>query len=55
VRTETGFTIDDQSQLSGFINNQEQIYLNNEEQFIPQAQPLSSVLMPTVDPVPPTP
>jgi hypothetical protein len=55
VRTETGFTINDQSQLSGFINNQAEIYLNNEQQFIPEAQPLSSVLMPTVDPVPPTP
>lgn len=55
VRTETGFTIDDQSQLSGFINNQAEIYLNNEGTFIPEAQPLSSVLMPKVDPVPPTP
>ena len=55
VRTETGFTIDDQSQLSGFINNQAEIYLNNEGKFVPEAQPLSSVLMPKVDPVPPSP
>ena len=53
VRTETGFTVDDTSQLSGFINNQEEIYLNNEGTFVPQAQPLSSVLQPTQNPVPP--
>jgi hypothetical protein len=53
VRTETGITIDDTSQLSGFINNQDEIYLNNEGTLVPQAQPLSSVLRPALDPVPP--
>jgi hypothetical protein len=53
VRTETGFTITDQSQLSTFINNENQIYVNNDAAFIPQAQPLSSVLAPTLAPLPP--
>lgn len=53
VRTETGFTINDTSQLSGFINNQAEIYLNNEGTFVSEAQPLSSVLQPTQSAVPP--
>lgn len=53
VRTETGFTINDTSQLSGFINNQGEIYLNNEGTFVSEAQPLSSVLQPNQAPVPP--
>ena len=53
VRTETGFTLNDQSQLSGFINNQDEIYLNSEGAFVPEAQPLSSVLQPTPTPIPP--
>lgn len=53
VRTETGFTADDKSLLSGFINNQGEIYLNNSDEVVPQAQPLSSVLQPALDPVPP--
>jgi hypothetical protein len=53
VRTETGFTAADTSLLSGFINNQGEIYLNNSDEVVPQAQPLSSVLQPTLDPVPP--
>jgi hypothetical protein len=53
VRTETGFTASDASLLSGFINNQGEIYLNNSDEVVPQAQPLSSVLQPTLDPVPP--
>jgi hypothetical protein len=54
VRTETGFTLNDKSQLSGFINNQAEIYLNSTGTFEPEAQPLSSVLSPKADPVPPT-
>ncbi len=54
VRTETGFTFDDQSQLSGFINNQAEIYLNSTGEYVPEAQPLSSVLEPALPPVPPT-
>ena len=53
VRTETGFTVDDKSQLSGFINDQAEIYLNSEGTFVPQAQPLSSVLQPPLPTVPP--
>ena len=53
VRTETGFTLTDNSQLSTFINNENQIYVNNDAAFIPQAQPLSSVLAPTLAPLPP--
>jgi len=53
VRTETGFTYEDTSLKSGFINNQGEIYLNNENRFVPQAQPLSTVLQPEPDPIPP--
>jgi hypothetical protein len=53
VRTETGFTFDDQSQLSGFINNQAEIFLNSTGETVPEAQPLSSVLTIEPDPVPP--
>ena len=53
VRTETGFTVEDQSLLSGFINNEGEIYLNNAGELVPQAQPLSSVLQPTPDVIPP--
>ncbi len=53
VRTETGFTASDTSLLSGFINNQGEIYLNNSNEVVPQAQPLSSVLQPALDPIPP--
>jgi hypothetical protein len=53
VRTDTGFTAADQSLLSGFINDQSEIYLNNSEELVPQAQPLSSVLQPTPDVLPP--
>jgi hypothetical protein len=53
VRTETGFTAEDKSLLSGFINNQGEIYLNNSDEVVPEAQPLSSVLTISPDPVPP--
>lgn len=53
VRTDTGFTAADTSLLSGFINNQGEIYLNNAGEVVPQAQPLSSVLQPALNPVPP--
>jgi hypothetical protein len=55
VRTETGFTYGDQSQLSGFINNQAEIFLNSQQQLVPEAQPLSSILQPTPDIIPPIP
>lgn len=53
VRTETGFTDSDGSLLSGFINDTNQIYLNNTGEFIPEAQPLSTILTLSPDPLPP--
>lgn len=53
VRTDTGFTVGDRSLISGFINNENQIYLNNTGEFISEAQPLSSVLQPAPDTIPP--
>ena len=44
VRTQTGFTAEDRSQISGFINNEGEIYLNNQQEVVPQAQPLSQIL-----------
>jgi hypothetical protein len=55
VRTDTGYTADDLSQQSQFINNTNQIYLNSEQQFVPEAQPLSSILQPEPDIIPPIP
>jgi hypothetical protein len=49
VRTETGFTYDDQSLLSGFINNQAEIYLNNTQEPISESQSLSTILKITPD------
>lgn len=53
VRTETGMTATDQSQLSGFINNEADIYFNNTQKVIPSAQPLSSILDIAPDNLPP--
>jgi hypothetical protein len=54
VRTETGFANNsNQSLLSGFINDTREIYLNNESTTVPEAQPLSSILMPKPDVIPP--
>lgn len=53
VRTDTGYGIEDTSQLSTFINNQGNIYLNNEQKTVPQKQALSTLLAPTPDPTPP--
>ena len=53
VRTTTGFSETDDSQLSGFINNQGEIYLNNSQEVVPQRQPLSSLLQPALTPLPP--
>ncbi len=55
VRTDTGFTADDQAQKSQFINNEGVIYNNNQEQLIPSAQPLSSILELAPDNLPPLP
>ena len=52
VRTDTGFTSADKSQLSGFINNDNQTQLTDGA-FVPQAQPLSSILTLTPDTLPP--
>ena len=53
IRTETGFTNADHSQLSTFINNEGNIYFNNTNQVIPSAQPLSSILNIPPDNLPP--
>jgi hypothetical protein len=55
VRTETGFTLDDKSQLSGFINDNGEIFLNATQEVVPEAQPLSSVLSIAPDNLPPLP
>jgi len=52
VRTDTGFTIEDKSQQSGFINNNEQTRLTDGE-LVPQKQALSSILTLAPDPIPP--
>ena len=52
IRTNTGFTDANQSQLSGFINDREQTSLTNGT-FIPQRQALSTVLGLAPDPIPP--
>lgn len=53
VRTDTGFTSDDKSLLSGFINNDNEIYLQQEQKLVPQAQGLSTILRLSPDPLPP--
>ncbi len=53
VRTDTGFTQDDKSLLSGFINDTNVIYSEAEGQLIPEAQPLSTILTIAPDPLPP--
>jgi len=53
VRTETGMTLADKSQLSGFINNDAFILNNNTNQIIPQKQPLASILQIAPDNLPP--
>lgn len=55
VRTDTGFTADDKSQLSNFINNEGVIFNNNTGNIIPSAQPLSSILELSPDDIPPQP
>jgi hypothetical protein len=52
VRTETGFTIDDTSQLSGFINNDYETKLTDGT-YVPQKQALSTILQLAPDPIPP--
>lgn len=52
VRTETGFTVENESLVSGFINNREETTLTNGTK-IPQKQGLSTVLGLAADPLPP--
>lgn len=52
VRTDTGYTSADASQLSGFINNTQQTVLTDGTT-IPQRQALSSILKLAPDPLPP--
>lgn len=53
IRTDTGFTADDKSEISTFINNEAEIYNNNTGNLIPSAQPLSSILQLAPDNIPP--
>jgi hypothetical protein len=53
VRTDTGFGPEDRALLSTFINDSNEIYLNNEEKLVPEAQPLSTILQPKPDILPP--
>jgi hypothetical protein len=53
VRTDTGFTYDDKSLLSGFINNDNEIYLQQTQTTVPEAQGLSTILRLSPDPLPP--
>ena len=52
VRTETGFNLANESQLSGFINNVGETRLTNGT-FVPQKQALSTILGLTPDTLPP--
>lgn len=52
VRTDTGFTDTNKSQLSGFINDTNQTTLTDGST-IPERQPLSSILQLTPDSIPP--
>lgn len=53
VRTESGFTAEDKSLLSGFINNDNEIYLQQEQQLVPEKQALSTILRLKPDDLPP--
>lgn len=52
IRTETSFNATNTSQLSGFINNEQETRLTNGT-LVSQAQPLSSILQITPDAIPP--
>jgi hypothetical protein len=52
VRTETGFTSENTSQLSGFINNSNETTLTDGST-VPEAQALSTILTLSPDPIPP--
>jgi hypothetical protein len=54
VRTDTGYTALDTSQQSGFINNEANIYVNNDGANVTSAQPLSSLLNLAPDNNPPS-
>jgi len=53
VRTETGFTDQDKSLLSGFINNDNDIYLQQQQELVPEKQALSTILRLKPDDLPP--
>jgi hypothetical protein len=52
VRTQTGFDANNASQLSGFINNENQTQLTDGS-YVSQSQPLSTILTLTPDTLPP--
>lgn len=53
TRTDTGFEITDQALLSGFINDQNEIYSNQEGKMVSELQPLSTLLAAKPDVLPP--
>lgn len=55
VRTATGYTDEDKSLKSSFINNRDQIYMQQTGTFVPSAQGLSTILDQTPPPIPPIP
>lgn len=55
VRTPTGFDANALSQKSLFINDPGEIYVQQTQTLVPQAQPLSSILQLAPDPLPPQP
>ena len=52
VRTQTGMTVNDKSQMSGFINNNNETQLTDGT-YVPQRQALSTILTLAPDPLPP--
>jgi hypothetical protein len=54
VRTTTGYTSEDTSQLSGFINNDANIFNNNDGANVSSAQPLSGIFNIAPDANPPS-
>lgn len=54
IRTQTGFdSVNNQSQMNSFINNDQTIHLNSTNETVSQLQPLSSILSPKPDILPP--
>lgn len=53
VRTETGLTENDKSLMATFVNNENEVYVQQEQKLIPEKQPLSTILRLKPDTLPP--